>query len=249
MFLINRKEAGKTHLYAHIGTGNFNGDTSRIYTDHTLLTADKRITEEAQKVFDFYDDNFSRSNFKHLLASPFYMRKKLVALINKEMQNARAGKEASIILKLNNLVDADMIQKLYDASAEGVKIKLIVRGICSLVAGVKGLSDNIEAISIVDKFLEHSRVFIFYNGGDEKYFISSADLMTRNLDHRSEVAVPIYDKNIQQLLKKIIDTLWQDNTKARILGSKQDNQYRSSANKEKVRAQEVIENLFKPKKP
>ena len=133
------------------------------------------------------------------------MRKRLVQLINKEIQNAKAKKPASIVLKLNNLVDAEMIRKLYEAGAEGVKIKLIVRGICSLVAGVNGLSENIEAISIVDKYLEHSRVFIFHNNGDEKYFISSADWMTRNLDHRSEVAVPIYDKEIQQQLKKIID--------------------------------------------
>jgi polyphosphate kinase len=212
------------------------------------LTSDKRITEEVEKVFTFYSDNFKGGTYKHLLVSPFFMRKRLVQLINKEIQNAKANKPASIMLKLNNLVDAEMIKKLYEASSEGVKIKLIVRGICSLVAGVKGLSENIETISIVDKFLEHSRVFIFYNGGDEKYFLSSADWMTRNLDHRSEVAVPIYDKKIQQQLKDIIDTLWSDNTKARILGSKQDNEYRQSNEKTKVRAQEAIYNLFKNKK-
>jgi polyphosphate kinase len=141
-----------------------------------------------------------------------------------------------------------MIRKLYEASAEGVKIKLIVRGICSLVAGVSGLSENIEAISIVDKYLEHSRVFIFHNNGDEKYFISSADWMTRNLDHRSEVAVPIYDKEIQQQLKKIINILWSDNTKVRILGSTQNNSYRKSNSKVKIRAQEEIYTLLKPKK-
>lgn len=175
------------------------------------------------------------------------MRKRLVQLINQEIRNAKAKKEAYITLKLNNLVDPEMIKKLYEASSEGVKIKLIVRGICSLVAGVKGLSDNIEAISIVDKFLEHSRVFIFCNAGDEKYFISSADWMTRNLDHRSEVAVPIYDKSIQLQLKEIIDTLWKDTTKARVLGSKQNNEYRKQPGK-KVRAQEEIFNLFNTKR-
>jgi polyphosphate kinase len=248
LFLITRKESGKINHYAHIGTGNFNGDTSKVYTDHTLLTSNKIITEEVEKVFDFYLDNFKGGVYRHLLVSPFFMRKRLVQLINKEIQNAKANKPASILLKLNNLVDAEMIRKLYEASAEGVKIKLIVRGICSLVAGVKGLSENIEAISIVDKYLEHSRVFIFHNNGDEKYFISSADWMTRNLDHRSEVAIPIYDKEIQQQLKKIIDLLWSDNTKARILGSTQNNAYRKSNSKVKIRAQEEIYTLLKPKK-
>lgn len=248
LFLITRKESGKINQYAHIGTGNFNGDTSKVYTDQTLLTSNKIITEEIEKVFDFYLDNFKGGVYKHLLVSPFFMRKRLVQLINKEIQNAKANKPASIILKLNNLVDAEMIRKLYEASAEGVKIKLIVRGICSLVAGVNGLSENIEAISIVDKYLEHSRVFIFHNNGDEKYFISSADWMTRNLDHRSEVAVPIYDKEIQQQLKKIINILWSDNTKVRILGSTQNNSYRKSNSKVKIRAQEEIYTLLKPKK-
>jgi polyphosphate kinase len=246
MFSIARKENGKINYYTHIGTGNFNGDTSKVYTDHSLLTSDNRITEEVEKVFAFYEDNFKSGTYKHLLVSPFFMRKRLVQLINQEIRNARAKKEAYITLKLNNLVDPEMIKKLYEASSEGVKIKLIVRGICSLVAGVKGLSDNIEAISIVDKFLEHSRVFIFCNAGDEKYFISSADWMTRNLDHRSEVAVPIYDKSIQLQLKKIIDMLWKDSTKARILGSKQNNEYRKQPGK-KVRAQEEIFNLFNTK--
>ena len=248
LFLITRKESGKINHYAHIGTGNFNGDTSKVYTDQTLLTSNKIITEEIEKVFDFYLDNFKGGIYKHLLVSPFFMRKRLVQLINKEIQNAKANKPASIILKLNNLVDDEMIRKLYEASAEGVKIKLIVRGICSLVAGVSGLSENIEAISIVDKYLEHSRLFIFHNNGDEKYFISSADWMTRNLDHRSEVAVPIYDKEIQQQLKKIINILWSDNTKVRILGSTQNNSYRKSNSKVKIRAQEEIYTLLKPKK-
>jgi polyphosphate kinase len=247
LFLITRKESGKNINYAHIGTGNFNGDTAKIYTDHSLLTANKLITEEVAKAFTFYSDNFKPGTYKHLLVSPFYMRKRLLQLINREIQNAKQNRTAYIILKLNNLVDQEMIRKLYEASSEGVQIKLIIRGICSLVAGVKGLSENIEAISIIDKFLEHSRVFIFCNNNDEKYFISSADLMTRNIDHRSEIAVPIYDLHIQEQLRLIVETLWRDNTKTRILGSKQENEYRKSRDKNKLRAQEEIYNLFKQK--
>ncbi len=248
LFLISRKEGGELCNYAHVGTGNFNGDTAKVYTDHSLLTTDKRITDEAEKLFTFYTDNLKIGTYKHLLVSPFTMRKQLTQLLNKEIQNARKNIPAAVTLKLNNLVDPEVIKKLYEASSEGVKIKLIVRGICSLVAGVKGLSDNIEAISIVDKFLEHSRVFIFYNGGDQKYFISSADWMARNFDHRSEVAVPIYDISIQQQLKKIMDILWADNTKARVLGSLQNNEYRKTESKNKVRAQEEIYNSFRLKK-
>lgn len=249
MFIISRKENNSYVDYAHIGTGNFNGDTARIYTDHSLLTADKRITEEVEKVFTFYADNLKTGVYSHLLVSPFFMRKEFVKLINREIKNATQHKEAYIILKLNNLVDLEMIKKLYEASNNGVKIKLIIRGTCSLVAGVKGMSENIEAISVIDKFLEHSRVFIFCNDGNEKYFLSSADWMTRNLDHRSEVGVPIYDETIQAHLREIIDTLWSDNMKARILGSKQNNEYRVLKSDVHVRAQDKIYNLFKPRKP
>jgi polyphosphate kinase len=248
MFVITRKENNEFVTYAHIGTGNFNGDTARIYTDHSLLTADKRITEEVEKVFTFYSDNLKAGTYGHLLVSPLFMRKELIKLINTEIKNAVNKKEAYIILKLNNLVDMEMIKKLYEAIGKGVKIKLIIRGTCALVAGVKGISENIEAISVIDKFLEHSRMFIFCNGGKEKYFLSSADWMTRNLDHRSEVAVPIYDQDIQKHLKEIIDTLWSDNTKARVLGSKQNNAYRTLKNDVSIRAQEKIYNLFKTRK-
>lgn len=244
LFIISRQEGKERINYAHVGTGNFNGETARVYTDHSLLTCDKRITEEVERVFDFYANNLQKGTYRNLLVSPFFMRKELVKIINKEIAIAKKGKPASIILKVNNLVDVEMIKKLYEASAAGVKIKLIIRGICSLVAGVKGLSENIEAISIVDKFLEHSRFFIFHNGGEEKYFLSSADWMVRSLDHRSEVAVAIYDKKIQQQLRTIVDTMWADNTKARILGSEQKNEYRKINTKTKIRAQEIIYNLF-----
>lgn len=245
LFLISRKEHGRLVNYAHIGTGNFNENTAKVYTDHSLLTSDKRITEEIERLFDFYGDNLKISTYKHLVISPFLMRKKFLQLINKEMENAKLGRQAYMILKMNSLVDRDMIKKLYEANNAGVKIKLIVRGICSLVTGVKGYSENIEAISIVDKYLEHARVFIFCNGGDEKYFISSGDWMSRNIDYRSEVAVPLYDKNIQKELRTIIELQLNDNTKARILNDRQDNTYRTNDSIVKVRSQNDIYNYLK----
>ncbi|TND10096.1 MAG: Polyphosphate kinase [Bacteroidetes bacterium] len=239
LFLITRKEEGKAIHYAHIGTGNLNENTATIYTDKTLLTADKRITAEVAQIFDFYNDNLRHGHYKHLLVSPFTMRKKFVQLINNEIGHAQAGRQASIFIKINNLVDRDMIAKLYEASKAGVKIRIIVRGTCALVPGVPGFSENIEAISIVDKFLEHARVFIFHNGGDEKYFISSADWMTRNLDYRSETATPIYDAESRMEMRQILELQWKDNRKARIINRKQDNQYKQN-NLSPVRAQDVI---------
>ena len=199
------------------------------------------------EVFNFYYDNYKTGNYKELLVSPFNMRKKLVALIEKETKAAKEKKEAWIFLKMNNLVDEAMIKKLYDAGKAGVKIRLIIRSTCSLVAGKKGLSENIEAVSIVDKYLEHSRVFVFCNHGDTKYFLASADIMTRNLDHRSEVAVPVYDKEIQNELRQILEIQWAGNTKARILNSTQDNVYKTGDPKNKVRAQDDIYKYFKDK--
>jgi polyphosphate kinase len=248
LFLITRKEGGKSVHYAHIGTGNFNEDTARLYSDLSLLTADKRITEEVKKVFDFYEDNLKTGSYKHLAVAPFNMRKRFVKLINNEIENAAAGKEAYIILKLNSLVDEEMIAKLYEASSAGVKVKMIIRGICSLVTELAGYSNNIEAISIVDKYLEHARVAIFCNGGQEKYFITSADWMARNLDHRSEVAVPVYDESLQKELRTIIDLQWNDNTKARILNTRQDNKYRQPDAKTKNRAQDDIFRYFRNQK-
>ncbi len=245
LFLISRKEDRKIIYYGYIGTGNFNGDTARVYTDHGLLTADNRITEEIAKVFTFYLNNLKTGAYKHLIVSPFFMRKQILQLVDVEIKNAKNKKPAAIFLKLNNLVDTEIINKFYEASMAGVKIKLIVRGMCSLVAGVKGLSENIEAISIIDKFLEHSRVCIFHNGGNEKYYLTSADWMARNFDQRSEVAVPIYDSTIQKQIKTILNILWLDNTKARILDSKQKNEYRNNLGKNKVRAQMEIYNYFK----
>ncbi|MCX6310149.1 MAG: hypothetical protein NT084_00730 [Bacteroidetes bacterium] len=175
------------------------------------------------------------------------MRKRFTSLIDKEIDNANKNNPAWIILKLNNLIDRNLILKLYEASRAGVKIKLLVRGTCSLVPRVKGFSENIEAISIVGRFLEHARVFIFCNGGDEKYFISSADWMSRNLDHRSEVAVPIFDVDSQQEMKQILNLQLRDNRKARVLGGKEENSYRQNTSQKPLIAQDEIR-LFLEKK-
>jgi len=243
--LIARKERGKSFRYVAIGTGNFNEDTARLYCDHTLFTADEQITSEVRNLFSFLRTNYKIKSYKHLLVSPFSMREEWTKLIKKEINNAKAGKEAYIILKLNSLADRPMIEALYRASRAGVEIRLIVRGICSLIPGVPGISENIEAISIVDKYLEHSRIFVFCNNGNPKYYISSADWMVRNLDHRVEVACPIYDKDIQRELQTYLDIQWKDNTKARIINSAQDNQYRHNPSESPVKAQEAIYQFLK----
>ncbi len=247
LFLIEREENGISKYYAHIGTGNFNEDTAKFYCDHSLLTSNKKITQEVVEVFNFYTDNYKTGVYKELLVSPFTMRKKITALIDREIKAAKEKQQAWIFLKMNNLVDEAVIKKLYEASKAGVKIRLIIRSTCSLVAGKKGLSENIEAVSIVDKYLEHSRVFVFCNKGDEKYYLASADIMTRNLDHRSEVAVPIYDKEIQNELKQILEIQWAGNTKARILDATQANIYKKGNLKNKVRAQDAIYDFLKKK--
>lgn len=245
LFLISTRESGKEVQYAHVGTGNFNEKTARIYTDFSLLTANKNITSEVAKVFDFYENNFKVDQFKHLSVAPFYMRKLFVQLIQNEITQAKKKKPAAIILKMNSLVDKEMIDKLYEASRAGVKIKLIVRGACSLVTHMEGWSDNIEAYSIVDKYLEHARVFIFYNSGDEKIYISSADWMSRNLDSRSEVAVPIYNEDIRNQLKTIINIQLSGNTKVRILDKRQENIYKQALKGEKkIRVQDEVYNFL-----
>ncbi len=225
---ISRKEQGKLKSYSIIGTGNYNESTARLYSDHALFTADKHLTNEVNRVFVFLDNNYKTHNYKHLIVSPFFMRKRFIKLIKNEIQNAQMGKQAYIYIKLNSLVDRELINKLYEASSAGVKIKIVVRSICSLIPGISGLSENIEAFSIVDKYLEHSRIFVFCNNGDEKFYISSADWMIRNLDNRVEVAAPIYEKNIQNELKTFFELQFKDNKKARIINDKQNNTYRNT---------------------
>ena len=241
LFLITAKEKGKLIHYAHSGTGNFNVKTAKIYTDLSLLTSDKRITQEVCRVFEFFSDNFLVGNYSNIAIAPFNMRKKFTKLIDNEISNAKAGKEAWIIIKLNHLVDQEMITRLYKASQAGVKIKLIIRGMCSLACGVPGVSENIEGVSIVDKYLEHFRLFVFANNKDNLYYLSSGDWMTRNLDFRCEVAVPLYDEEIKSTLKALIDIQLAGNTKARILDANLLNHYKTpKAGEESVRAQEKV---------
>jgi polyphosphate kinase len=236
---ITREKNNELVQYSCIGTGNFNESTAKLYCDHMLMTADKRITFEVEKVFEFFNHNYKIYDYKHLVLSPLDMRNTFESLIDEEIKNIKAGKPAYIYLKMNSLVDSQLIKKLYEASKAGVPIKMIIRGICSLVPGVKGLSENIEVISIVDKYLEHSRIIIFCNNGDEKYFISSADWMVRNLDKRVEVATPIYDIHLQQELKEYMRLQLNDNRKARIIDKHQSNGYKSRG-ETSYRAQEDI---------
>ncbi len=224
--LITRNEKNRLVYYANLSTGNFNEVTSGIYCDHSLFTCDKRITVEVARVFHFLEKGTIRGNYKHLLVAPLNMRRKIEELIEHEISNAKAGIKAGIIIKLNNLVDQDLIHKLAQASTAGVKIKLIIRGICCLIPGVKGFTENIEAISIVDKYLEHTRAFIFEHGGKELTYISSADWMVRNLDMRAEVAFPIYDIDLKQEIKHMLELQWKDNTKARVINKEQNNLYK-----------------------
>jgi polyphosphate kinase len=244
--LITRREKGHKIYYGCIGTGNLHEKTARIYTDAMLLTCNQTITREARQIFSFFDKNYSVPKLNHLLVAPFNLRSKLTTLINREIKNAKAGKKAEIFLKLNNLVDEDIIEKLYQASKAGVKIRMIVRGICSLVPGLPGISENIQAISIVDKYLEHNRVFVFHNLGKPEMFIGSADLMTRNLDHRIEIVLPILDEKIKKQLLQIMELQWKDNVKARIFNETQSNVFKTrTAGEKAIRSQDAIYDLLK----
>lgn len=234
--VIEREEAEGIKRYGFVSTGNFNESTAKIYTDYTLFTAHAPVLKELNKVFDFFETTYKIKKFKHLIVSPHYTESKFKKLINEEIANAIAGKEAFIKIKMNSFTSYKMIDKLYKASQAGVKIQLIVRGICCLIPGIKGLSENIEAISIVDKFLEHPRMFIFCNGGNTKMYISSADFMTRNIENRVEVGCPIYDEEIKKELLDTFEIAWNDNVKARVFNEEQDNAYRRN-DKPKVRSQ------------
>ncbi len=247
MMLIKRKEGNKIVNYASLGTGNYNEETATVYSDHSLFTSRKEITSEVSKLFDFFENNFHTHKYKHLVVSPHSMRKKMISLINNEIKNAKEGKPAYLILKMNNLVDMELIKKLYHASKAGVKINLIVRGICSLIPGIKGMSENIEAVSIVDRYLEHSRIFVFCNDGNELYYFSSADWMTRNLDYRVEVTCPVYDKDLQQELRTMLNIQLRGNVKARIIDEFQTNRYKRSNSRNKIRSQVAFYNYLKEK--
>ena len=234
--VIEREEADEIKRYGFISTGNFNESTAKIYTDYTLFTSNEAILKELKIVFDFFTTTYKIYKYKHLVVSPHYTKSLFLKLIDKEIGYANEGKEAFIKIKMNSFTSYKMVDKLYEASQAGVKIQLIIRGVCCLIPGMEGVSENIEAISIVDKFLEHPRVFIFGNDGNSKVYISSADWMTRNLDNRVEVGCPIYDEDIKQELIDTFEISWKDNVKARIFNEEQNNAYRRN-NEPKLRSQ------------
>ncbi|WP_429025851.1 polyphosphate kinase 1 [Aeromonas media] len=243
--LITRHENGEAVRYAHIGTGNFNEKTAKIYTDFSLLTRHPDITAEVEGVFEYIEYPYKRYKFNHLLVSPINCRRQLYRLIDNELANAKAGQPSSITLKINNLVDRDLINRLYAAGQAGVPIQMIIRGMCALRPGVPGLSDNIQVISIIDRFLEHPRVMVFHNKGNPQLFISSADWMSRNIDGRIEVGTPIYDERLKQRILDILDLQLSDTCKARVIDADQKNEYVKRGNRRKVRSQVAIYDYLK----
>ncbi|WP_223035058.1 polyphosphate kinase 1 [Hanstruepera marina] len=226
MCVIEREENEKSKRYGFISTGNFNESTAKIYTDYTLFTADQKILKDVNKVFSFFETNYRIFRYKHIITSPHYTEKALFKLIDTEIIKVKIGKPGRIRLKMNSLSSYKMVDKLYEASRAGVKIQMVVRGICCLIPGVPGMSENIEVISIVDKFLEHTRLYIFGEDSDAKIYISSADWMTRNIENRVEVSCPIYDTDIKQELIDNFNIYWSANVKARILNETQNNEYK-----------------------
>jgi polyphosphate kinase len=235
--VISREERGQTLHYAHFGTGNFNEKTAKIYTDFSLFTKNQELAQEALDVFDFIINPYRNVKFKHLQVSPVNSRLKIQSFIRTEIQNFNQDLPSGITLKINNLVDKELIDDLYRASQAGVNIRIIVRGMCSLIPGVKGLSENITIISIVDRFLEHPRVMLFENGGDKRVFISSADWMTRNMDNRIEVGAPIYSPRLIAQINELLDLQFKDTLKARIINQEQTNPYVKRGNRRHLRSQ------------
>lgn len=245
LLLISRREQDEINYYAHIGTGNFHEKNARIYTDFSLLTANHDIAHEVRNVFGYIENPYRPVKFNELIVSPRNSRNKINALIENEIDNAKAGKKAKITLKVNNLVDKKLISRLYEASSAGVKIRMIIRGMCSLVPGIEGVSENIQIISIIDRFLEHPRVMIVHNDGDPLVYLSSADWMTRNLDHRIEVATPILDDRLKQRIIDIIELHFTDTVKARLIDKEMSNRYVPRGNKKKRRSQIAIYEYLK----
>jgi len=241
--LITRREGKKMVQYATVGTGNFNESTARLYTDHLLMTSNVKITSEVQAVFDFFRNNYRVPKFERLIVAPFTSRTAICDLIDKEIDNAEKGRPAFIYLKLNNVADFEMEDKLYAAAQAGVEIRMIVRSMFSLIPGQSKLSENIHAISIVGRFLEHSRLLIFANGGDHKFYLTSSDWMTRNLDGRVEITCPILDKRLRQEIWEYFEVQWNDNDKARILDATWSNTLRAAGGAVR-NAQHEIQNIL-----
>lgn len=237
--LVTRKKGNETKRYAYLSTGNFNEKTANVYTDFGLLTSEKRLTQEVSRVFEILEDMRKRFDFSHLLIAPDKLRNEIYLMIENEIINHLQGKEAEIIIKVNGLDDLDMITRLYRASQLGVKVRLIIRGICRLIPNVKGYSENIEITSIVDRFLEHHRLYWFKNAGDDKLYLSSADFMNRNLSRRIEIAYPIENPELKDRLKTIATYYLNDNTKARIIDQHHKNKMVKNK-KAKLNAQTAI---------
>ncbi|MGK0365155.1 MAG: polyphosphate kinase [Saprospiraceae bacterium] len=236
--IVRREEEGEAKIYTYLSTGNFHENTAKIYSDFGLFTADTRITSEVARVFSFLETvKVPAQDFEHLMVGQFNLRSGIEAKIDREIKHAKNGKEARITLKMNSLQDPQMIDKLYEASRAGVKIRAIIRGICSLVPGIKGYSENIEVVSIVDRFLEHARVFIFHHKGADEIYLSSADWMTRNLSYRVETTFPLYDPEVRQTVLDIMDLQLNDNVKSRIIDKKHSNKYRKDGEDMAIRSQ------------
>lgn len=248
IMLVQRRENKELKNYAYIGTGNFNSQTAEIYCDHALFTADKKIAKELGRVFDVLEGSLIIPRAKHLMISPFTTRLTFSRLIIREIENAKAGKPARITAKMNSLEDQEIIELLYRANNEGVQIRLLVRGFSCLIPGVEGMSENIFMTSILDNYLEHGRIFLFENAGDEEIYFGSADWMTRNLDRRIEVIAPIKDPEVAQEFKNILNIQMNDNVKARVQDAEESNRYVTpEPGEKKIRSQQEIYKYLKEK--
>ncbi len=244
--LVKREVGKNSKGYAFFGTGNFNESTAKIYADHGLFTCDKNMIGELDQLFKYLYKRTPVKDFKHLLVSQFNLQQKFLDLIDNEIANAKKGKKASVIIKVNNLEDRVMIDKLYEASQAGVKVTMIIRSICTMIPGLKGISDNVQIFRLVDRHLEHARIFVFHNDGDHKIYLGSADWMKRNLYHRIEVVFPLYDAEVRKEITKLLWFQLKDTAKMRQLDEQHLNRVRlQAAGKAKVRAQVDFYNWLK----
>ena len=244
--LVRRLEDGKERLYNYLSTGNFHEDTAKVYSDFGLFTADTRLTGEVARVFSYLEAvKVPAQPFEHLMVGQFNLREGLEELIDFEINEAKAGRRAYMLLKMNSLQDPEMIRRIYQASQAGVKIDLIIRGICCLIPQQKGFSENIHGISIVDRYLEHARVFHFHHAGADPVYLSSADFMTRNLSHRVETTFPVYDESLKARVLNLMAIQLSDNTKARLLSNQQANKYYRGGSNLSIRSQEETYHLLK----
>ncbi|MDQ3140717.1 MAG: phospholipase D-like domain-containing protein, partial [Bacteroidota bacterium] len=236
--LISRKKDKVLSHYVYLSTGNFHEQTAKVYCDYGMFTTNDKLVTEVNRFFNFLESmKLPNIGFNHLLVGQFNLNDDLKALIAFEKKEAQAGRPAEIMLKLNNLQDHEMINLLYEASQAGVDIKLIIRGICCLVPGKPGLSDNIHGISIVDRFLEHSRVYYFLHSGEHKIFLSSADWMERNLHFRIEIAFPVYEIELKKQIIDVMDIQWNDNVKSRSINYDEMNLYTVTTSRKKIQSQ------------